>query len=90
MKWLIGAACVAIIASSGAVVWRPMYEAHQQAEAKASAKRALFAYLRLKDNDDAGALKYCRVANKNPEIFNGDTAIKIVNTCNLAGISVYY
>ena len=86
MKWLIGTACIAVIAASGFAIGKPMYDAHQQEAKKASALRDLVEYAHGEDR----VAMVCRLANKNPELLHGDHAMRVLNTCYLAGVSTLY
>ncbi|MBZ9984929.1 hypothetical protein LB521_27735 [Mesorhizobium sp. BR-1-1-8] len=79
MKWLVGVIGLATMFGTHA--------ANAQQTTAEQAKAALYAYAK---GDDEKVAKVCRVANKNPDIFADGLASKIVSTCILAGISIYY
>lgn len=93
MKWLIGTACVAIIAASGAYLskrYSAVVSAHADEQAQAKAREALFTFARAKPDEGEKVASICRVAFANPDVFGSATSQRVVNTCRMAGISASY
>jgi len=94
MKYLVGAACIAVIAASGFIIGKPLYDAHaeqvQTDAARQNAREALFEYSRAKPNEAEKVASICKFANKDPDMFPSGMAEKVVNTCLAAGFPIRY
>ncbi len=85
MRYLIGAACIAVIAAVGYYFWGE-WQAHQAAVARDAdikrAESALYEALKLEPGDIAGARSWCRSIRDDRDIIRDeDFRNSILETC---------
>lgn len=89
MKWLIGTACVAVIAASG-IYLSGQYKAHAAelvaTTAQKNIRADLFRFFGAQPSAITKVVSGCRAALNAPELFDGDTARQIVSWCRAARI----
>ena len=91
MKYLVGAACIAVIAASVFIIGKPWYDGRvaqvQSEKMHREANVALSEYAKLMPAGYNTVPTLCHLAGTSPDIFKDGKGETVANTCRFVGIS---